>query len=172
MKKLFLILTIIIIVIITSCNDDVDNITTDYCGKWKTEKPIATSTGYMSVMYYLEMNGNLFKETFICPPRTYYTAASQLCLEGSVSCSGNILKLIVHQLSVSYYDRATETFSDPYETRTYTDQGFGFEHEGMFLSVGNYQAEYELQNDSLILKVDYNRDSLFTDNEKYIYTRQ
>lgn len=169
MRLIRLMLGVILIAIITlSCKDD-NEPTQDYAGKWITEKPVAVTTGYISIKYYLELTNYKFRETFIRPARTSYTTGDQLSMEGTVLASGNILKLVVHKLSVSKYDPVA---SEPYETFTFEDQNFGFEFEGIGMSTSNHQVEYEIVDNQLILKVDYNRDDIYSENEKSAYTKQ
>jgi len=158
-------------VICSSCKNK-DEVVPDYAGKWMTDKPVAVATGYVSIKYYIELTSDEFKETFIRPARNSYSNGDQLSLEGSVSASGKILKLVVHKLSISIYNPATGTASAPHETHTYKDQDFGFLFEGMINSIGNYQSEYSLIDGKLTVKVDYNRDGIYAENEKSVYTRQ
>lgn len=175
LKSLKFLPLVIVVVLITlnssSCVDD-NEPTSDYAGKWVTEKPIAVTAGYVSIKYYLELTNDEFKETFIRPSRTSYSNGDQLSLEGSVSASGKILKLIVSKLSVSNYDPATGIASNPHETLTYKDQDFGFEFEGAGMSTSNHEVEFGLIDGKLICKVDYNRDGIYSENEKSIYSKQ
>jgi hypothetical protein len=167
----FILGVILTTIIISSCDDD-NKVPPEYVGKWVTEKPIAVATGFLSIKYYLELTQNEFKETFIQPPQTAYSKGNQISLEGTVSVSGNILKLIIHKLSVSHYDSTTGTFSEPYETHIYKDQDFGFESGSLGMPTSNHQVEFSLIDGKLICKVDYNRDGIYSENEKTIYSRQ
>lgn len=155
----------------STCTDD-DEPTPDYTGKWVTEKPIAVTSGYVSIKYYLELTNNEFKETFIRPSRSSYSNGDQLSLEGSVSSSAKILKLTIHKLSVSNYDPVTGIVSNPHETLAYKDQDFGFEFEGAGMSTSNHEIEFSIIDGKLICKVDYNRDGIYSENEKSIYFKQ
>lgn len=166
----FIVGVILTTIIISSCGDD-NEVPPEYVGKWLTEKPIALATGYTSVKYYLELTQNEFKETFIQPSQTAYSKGNQIHLEGTVSVSGNVLKLIIHKLSVSYYDSTTGTFSEPFEENTYKDQDYGFESERLGMSTSNHQVEFSIIDGKLICKVDYNRDGIYSENET-IYSRQ
>lgn len=177
MKKLkfmrlapFILGVILTTMIISSCGDD-DEVPPEYVGKWVSEKPIPVATGYASVKYYLDLTQNEFKETFIQPSQTTYSKGNQIDLYGTVSVSGNILKLTVHKFSVSYYDSTKGAYSEPYEMYTYKDQDFGFE-----FSVGqptsNHQIEFSLIDGKLILKVDSDRDGIYSEKEKLIYSKQ
>lgn len=152
--------------IISSCGND-NEIPPEYVGKWVTEKPIPLSAGYTSVKYYLELTQNDFKETFIVPPQH-----NQISLEGTVSVSGNILKLTIHKLSISIYDPTTGAVSEPYETLTYKDEDFGFVSPYIGMSTSNHQVEFSLIDGKLILKFDYDMDGIYSEKEKTIYSRQ
>jgi hypothetical protein len=166
MRLIPLILVISLISVVnSSCKDDHEP-TPDYAGKWITEKPVAVATGYTSIKYYIELKNNEFTETFIRPSRTPYENSTQLTLEGTISASGKTLKLVIHKLSVLNYNSATCTVSAPYETHTYNDDDFGFEFEGSGLSTSNHQVEYNLIDGKLILKVDYNRNGIYSEDEK------
>lgn len=171
MRLIRLILGVILITMIISSCEESNEVTSDYAGKWITEKPIAVATGYVSIKYYLELTNDEFKETFIRPSRTSYSDGDQLTLEGTVSASGKTLKLVIHKLSVSNYNTATGTVSAPNETYTYKDQDFGFEFEGAGMSTSNHQVEFSLIDGKLIFKVDYNRDGIYSENEKSIYSK-
>lgn len=159
--------------IIISCGND-DEIPPEYVGKWVTEKPIPGATGFISVKYYLELTQNEFKETFIQPLQTQNpnVKGSQIILEGTVSVSGNILKLIILKLGVSYYDSAIEAYSEPIETYIYKDEDFGFASERFILTTSDHQVEFSIFDGKLICKVDYNMDGIYSENEKSIYSRQ
>lgn len=167
----FILGAILTTMIISSCGGD-DEVTPDYEGKWVCEKPIPVATGYVSVKYYLELTQNEFKENFIQPSQNPYSKSKQMSLEGSVSVSKNILKLIAHKLSISNYDSTVGAVSEPYETHTYKDEDFGFKFEGFGLSTSNHYVEFSLIDGKLILKVDYNRDGIYSENEKSIYSKQ
>jgi hypothetical protein len=162
---------ILISMIISSCGDD-NEIPTDYAGKWVTEKPIPVATGYTSVKYYLELTQSDFKETFVRPARTSYTTSDQLSIEGSVSVTGKIMKLVIHKISISIYNSSTSTASEPHETYTFKDQDFGLEFEGIGSSTSNHQVEYNLVDGQLILKIDYDMDGIYSENQKSVYTKQ
>ena len=171
-KLLPLVLVVVLITLISSsCKDD-NEPTPDFAGKWVTEKPVAVSTGTARVKYYIELKNNAFTETFIRPSRTSYSKSDHLTLEGSVSASGKTLKLVIHELNISNYNSATGTVSVPHETHTYKDQDFGFEFEGAGMSTSNHEVEFSLIDGKLIFKVDYNRDGIYSENEKSIYSKQ
>ena len=153
--------------ILSSCVDD-NEIPPEYVVKWVTEKPIPVATGFTSIKYYLELTQNEFKETFIHPPQS----RQMINLEGTVSVSGNILKLTIHKLSISNYDPTTGAVSEPYETHTYKDEDFGFESPYPGMSTSNHQVEYSLIEGKLILKFDYDMDGIYSEKEKTIYSRQ
>ena len=165
-------IAILTIVIIISCEND-DEISPEYVGKWVTEKPIPGAHGFLSVKYYLEFTQNEFKETFIQPIQTQNpnVKGSQIILEGTVSVSGNILKLIIHKLSISNYDSNSGAVSEPYETRTYKDEDFGSEFNYIRIT-SNHEIEYSFVDGKLILKVDENLDGKYSESEEYIYSKQ
>jgi hypothetical protein len=170
-KIIRLIFTLLVVLFFCSACNDNDEPKPDYVGKWLTEKPVAVATGFISVKYYIELTENSFTETFIRPSRSSYSNSDQFTLKGSVSASGNTLKLIIHNLSLSNYNFATGTLSAPHETHTYKDQDFGFEFEGMINTISNYQVEYSIVDGKIIFKVDYNRDGIYSESEKSIYTK-
>ncbi|HPE76181.1 MAG TPA: hypothetical protein PLC80_08830 [Draconibacterium sp.] len=159
-------ISILTIVIIISCGND-DEVPPEYVGKWVTEKPIPGTHGFFSVKYYLELTQNDFKETFGTP----YSSDTQISLEGTVSVSGNILKLIIHKLSISNYDSTSGAVSEPYETRTYKDEDFGSEFNYVRIT-SNHEVEYSFVDGKLILKVDENLDGIYSESEEYIYSKQ
>jgi len=170
-RKIFLCIKVIAVLIVfsSSCIND-DEVYLEYAGKWFTEKSIAVSSGYVKVKYTLELTSNGFKEIFVRPSRTSYSDASQLTIEGAVFSSGKILKLVVHKLSVSNINSAG-VVSEPYETHIYGDDDFGFEFVGMGSTISNNNVEYSIEDGKLIFKVDYNRDGIYAENEKSIYSR-
>lgn len=163
---------IILVILSSSCKKD-DEETPDYLGKWMTAKPIAGSTGFVLVNYSLTLIDHTFTETFLTGiyratptyPGTFVT------MEGSVSVSGKTMKLIVHKLSYSNYNSSTATASEPYETNTFEDKDFGFVFEGIGMSTSNHHVEYGIVDNQLILKVDYNMDGIYSENEKSVYTK-
>lgn len=160
----------------TTCdkNDEPDP---DYSGKWVTEKHFAIATGYASINYYLELTDKVFKETFVRPPHHYSLGdyshdADQLTLEGSVIVSGKTLKLVIHKLSLSKYDVYSGNASAPHETHTYGDQDFGFNYEGMINTISNHFSEYSIVDGKLAFITDFNRDGIYSEQEKSVYTKQ
>lgn len=151
----------------TTCDDNEDPVP-EYVGKWVSEKHIPVETGYATMKYYLELTNDGFKETFI----NYHADVDQLTLEGTVYATGKTVKLVIHKLSVSKYDLATGTASAPHETHTYTDQDFGFSFKGMTNSISNHQSEYSLIDGKLTFKTDFNRDGIYSEQEKEVYTKQ
>jgi hypothetical protein len=167
----FILGVILTTITILSCDNN-NEVPPEYAGKWLTEKPIAVTTGYLSIKYYLELTQNEFKETFIQPPQTAYSKGNQISLEGTVSVSGNFLKLTIHKLSISSYNPTTGAFSEPYETYTYKDEDFGFVSPYLGLSTSNHQFEFSVIDGKLICKFDYDMDGIYSENEKTIYSRQ
>lgn len=171
-RLLPLILGIVLITIITSSCEEDKEIIPEYMGKWMTLKPVSGTSGFVSVQYSLELAGNTFIETFLTGVGQYPREAKFVTMEGSISISGKIIKLIVHQVSYSNYNTTTATASEPYETHEFEFEDFGFEFEGTGMSTSNHYVEYEIVDNQLILKVDYNRDSIYSENEKSAYTKQ
>lgn len=167
----FAIILTVLVVFCSSCKRD-DEITTDYVGKWMTAKPIAGTSGFVSVNYSLTLTGHTFTETFLTGVGQYPSPGKFVTIEGSVTISGEIMKLVIHKISFSTYNSSTATASEPYETHTFEDDDFGFVFEGIGMSTSNHQVEYEIVDDKLILKVDYNMDRVFSDNEKSVYFKQ
>ncbi len=171
-RLIYLIFGVILIAINTSSCKDNDEPTPDYVGKWMTTKPYPGSSGYVSVNYSLTLTDHTFIETFLVPDRSSYNPGRFVTIEGSISISGNIMKLVVHKVSHSTYNSATSTASEPYETFTFEDKDFGFTFEGIGMSTSNHQVEYGMVDNQLIIKVDYNMDGIYSENEKSVYTRQ
>jgi hypothetical protein len=154
-------------IIFSSCRDS-NEVLPEYAGKWVTEKPIAVATGFTSIKYYLELTQTEFKETFTQPSQN----RNQTILEGTVSISGNILKLVIHKISFSVYDPSNGTYSEPFLSNTYKDEDFGFESPVLGMSTSNHQFEFSLIDGKLICKFDYDRDGVYSETEKTIYSRQ
>lgn len=163
---------IFIAFICSSCKHDED-IVPDYVGKWITAKTIPGASGYVLVNYSLTLTNNTFTETFLTGVGQYPKEARFVTMEGSVSVTGNIMKLIVHKLSYSSYNSTTSTASKPYETHTFADDDFGFIFEGIGSSTSNHQAEYDISDNQLTLKIDYDIDGDYSEwYENMVYTRQ
>ena len=161
-----------ILMIPSSCDYDKDTIP-DYVGKWVTVKPIAGTHGYVSVNYSLSLTNNTFTETFLTNVGQYPEKGSFVTMEGSVSVAGNMMKLIVHKLTFSDYNSTTYSASPPYETHIFTDDDFGFIYGGIILSASNHQFEYEISDNQLNLKIDYDIDGDYSELfENIVYTRQ
>lgn len=161
-----------ILMIHSSCDYDKDA-TPGYIGKWVTSKPIAGTSGYVSINYSLSLTYNTFTETFLIDVGQYPKEARFVTMEGSVSVAGNMMKLIVHKLTFSKYNSTTHSASTTYETLMFTDDDFGFIYEGIGLSASNHQLEYEISDNQLNLKIDYDIDGDYSElYETIVYTRQ
>lgn len=163
---------IFIAIICSSCKHD-EEIISDYVGKWITAKTIPGASGYLLVNYSLTLTNNTFTETFLTGVGQYPKEASFVTMEGSVSVAGHMMKLVVHKLSYSSYNSSTGNTSKPYETYTFKDDDFGFIFEGIGSSTSNHQAEYQISNNQLTLKIDYDIDGDYSGlYENLVYTRQ
>lgn len=163
---------IFIAIICSSCKHD-EEIVPDYVGEWLTAKTIPGASGYVLVDYSLILTKHTFTETFLTGVGQYPKEASFVKMEGSVFVSDNIMKLVVHKLSYSSYNSSTGTASEPYKTYTFEDEDFGFVFEGIGTSTSNHQAEYEIFDNQLILKIDYDIDGDYSEwYENLVYTRQ
>lgn len=161
-----------LVIFSSSCKKD-DEDTSDYAGTWITAKTVAGSSGFVLVDYSLTLTDHAFTETFLTSVGMYSKPSRFVTMEGSVvSLPGNIMKLVVRKVSHSTYNSDTSVASEPYETFTFEDQNFGFEFEGIGMSTSNHKIEYEIINNQLTIKVDYNRDGIYAENEKSIYTKQ
>jgi hypothetical protein len=170
-RLLPLVLGIILITMISSSCVDNNEPTPDYAGKWKTEKPYPSTNGYVKVFYYLELSNSEFTEIFVKPTLNATSTPTQVKIEGSVSATGNILILTPNKLSYSYYNSSTSTAAEPYENYSNKDQDFDLRLDGLILPSSNHKMEYSLTDGKLILKIDYNKDGVYSESET-VYTKQ
>lgn len=155
----------------STCADN-DEPTPDYAGKWETEKPYPSTSGFVKVFYYLELSNSEFTETFVKPTLDATVTPTQVKIEGLVSITGNILELTPNKLSFSYYNRSTSTAAEPHESYSNEDQNFDLRLDGLISPTSNHKMEYDITDGKLYLKIDYNKDGLYSESEKSVYTKQ
>ena len=160
----------VLVVFNSSCKKD--EITAHYIGKWMTVKSIPGTSGYVSVNYSLTLTDHTFTETFLTNVGRYPQEVLFVTINGSVSVSAERMKLITHKISFSKYNSSISVVSDPYETYAFEDDDFEFNFEHVGTSTSNNNLEYEVIENQLIVKVDYNRDGIFSEIEKSIYIKQ
>ncbi len=164
---------IFIVIICSSCKNN-DEVTPEYEGKWMTVKPIAGSSGFVSVNYSMTITDHTFIETYLGDiyRYTYPDPGKFVTIEGTISTSGNIMNFTPHKISYSNYNVDTSIVSEPYETITDKDPYFEVIFKNLVMPTSNNHVEYLIVDNQLILNADYNKDGIYTDNEKLVYTRQ
>lgn len=168
------VLVIILITMISSCVDDNEPIP-DYAGKWVTEKTVAVSSGYTKVNYSLEITDNHFVETFFEDVYRYQypNPGKFVTIEGSISVSGNVIEFTASKISFSNYDIRTSVLSDPYETHLKEDQNFQTIFDSLDFPTSEYQVEFSIDNDMLILQADKDNDGAYSGFDELItYTKK
>lgn len=173
-KELLKLVLVLVMLVQISSSCKPDEIVPDYAGKWMTVKPVAGSSGFVSVNYSLTLTDHTFIETFLTDiyRYTYPDPCKFVTIEGSISNSVNIMNFTPHKISYSNYNLATSTVSEPYETLTDKDQNFDVIFNNLAFPTSKYQVEYSIVDSQLILKVDYNEDGKYSENEKIVYTKQ
>ncbi len=163
----FLLITMI------SCKKN-DDLVLDYVGTWETNISIPTTTGFTSKKYSLVLTKHNFTETFFS--NVYQIVPSFIgilaTIEGNLSIKGNKINFTAKKISFSNINADTGTGSEPYKTYTEKDQDFTSVSNELSRPTYGFPNEFEIRDNQLILKVDYNKDNEFSDNEIVIYSRK
>lgn len=162
-----------LLITMLSCKKN-DDLVPDYVGTWETYKAIPVSTGYTSVKYSLILTKQTFTETFLNNVRriVFPDKGTLATIEGNFSIKGNKINFTAKKISFSKFNPDTGTGSEPYETYTEKDQDFTAVSKGLSMPAFIFSNEFEIRDNQLILKVDYNKDNEFSDNEIVIYSRK